>query len=174
MQELIFNQDNLKDSEINAVVTRVKVLMLNSKNELLLGYCDGIYQFPGGHVEEGEVLNETVKREIKEETGIELNTENLEPFYCIKHYTKNYNDSGINKLSQLYYFFVKTDEHINLENIKYTEHEKSGGYKLEYIALDELKNVLTENIPNNIHNNTIVKEMLAVLDASGIYGDFSN
>ena len=44
MNELIFNPGNLKDSEIDTFVTRVKVIMLNSKNEILLGYCDGIWR----------------------------------------------------------------------------------------------------------------------------------
>lgn len=168
MKELIFNDENVKDTEINAVVTRVKVLMLNSENELLLGYCDGIYQFPGGHVEEGEALNVTVRREIKEETGIELDTTNMIPFYCIKHYKRNYDGTNICKLSQLYYFLVKTDEKINIENVKYTEHEKSGGYRLEYVSVEKLEETLKDNIPNNIHNPTIVKEMLVAIDESGM------
>jgi len=168
MKQNIINPDNLKDNEVNAVVTRVKVLLLNSENKILLGYCDGIYQFPGGHIEIGESLNEAAKREIKEETGIILDCENLKPFYCIKHYKKNYKGTGINKLSQLYYFLIKTDASINEENIKYTEHEKSGDYRLEYVLMENLKDVLTENIPNNSHNVTIVKEMLAVLEASGL------
>lgn len=168
MKELIFNEDNVKDTEINAVVTRVKVLMLNSENKILLGYCDGIYQFPGGHVEEGEALNVTVRREIKEETGIELDTTNMIPFYCIKHYKRKYDGTNICALSQLYYFLVKTDEKINVENIKYTEREKRGGYRLEYVSLEKLEKTLKDNIPNNIHNATIVKEMLAVIDESGI------
>ena len=168
MKQDIINPDNLKDNEINAVVTRVKVLMLNRENKILLGYCDGIYQFPGGHVEIGESLNETVKREIKEETGIILDCENITPFYCIKYYKKNYDKTGINKLSQLYYFLVKTDASINEDNVKYTEHEKSGDYRLEYVEMENLKEVLTENIPNNPHNVTIVKEMLTVVEASEI------
>lgn len=168
MKELIFNDENVKDTEINAVVTRVKVLMLNSENELLLGYCDGIYQFPGGHVEDGEALNIAVRREVKEETGIELDTTNMIPFYCIKHYKRNYNGTNICKLSQLYYFLVRTDEKINIENIKYTEREKRGGYRLEYVSLENIKEKVKSNVPNNIHNATIVKEMLAAIDESGI------
>lgn len=148
--------------------------MINSKAQLLLGYCDGIYQFPGGHVEEGEELNSTVKREIKEETGIELNVNNILPFYCIKHYKKNYNETGMNRLSQLYYFLIKTDKQIDMNNIRYTEHEKSGGYRLEYISLDQIEETLKNNIPNNVHNPTIVKEMLAAIEASGIIGEKNN
>lgn len=168
MREIIFNEDKLKDSEINAVVTRVKVLMLNSDEKLLLGYCDGIYQFPGGHVEENESLSVAVKREIKEETGIELKTENMLPFFCIKYYKKNCDETGINKMSQLYYFLIKTDQQVDMNNIKYTAREKRGGYRLEYVSVTDIENTLKNNIPNNIHNKTIVKEMLAVLEASGI------
>ena len=32
--------------------------ILNSNKELLLGYSYGTYQFPGGHVEEGETFSE--------------------------------------------------------------------------------------------------------------------
>ena len=168
MKELIFNDENVKDMEINAVVTRVKVLMINSENKVLLGYCDGIYQFPGGHVEDGEALNVAVRREVKEETGIELDTINMTPFYCIKHYKRKYDGTNICALSQLYYFLVKTDAKINMENIKYTEREKRGVYRLEYVPIENLKETVKSNIPNNIHNSTIVKEMLAVIDESGI------
>jgi len=38
---------------------------------LLLHYQSGHWDFPKGHIEKGEEEKETVKREIKEETGIE-------------------------------------------------------------------------------------------------------
>jgi len=38
---------------------------------LLLHYQSGHWGFPKGHIEEGESEEETIKREIKEETGIE-------------------------------------------------------------------------------------------------------
>ena len=56
----------------------------------------------------------------------------------------------------------------NDENVKYTEHEKSGGYRLEYVSVEKLEETLKDNIPNNIHNPTIVKEMLVAIDESGM------
>jgi len=38
---------------------------------LLLHYQSGHWDFPKGNIERGEKLEETVKREVKEETGIE-------------------------------------------------------------------------------------------------------
>ncbi len=38
---------------------------------LLLHYLAGHWDFPKGHIEKGEKINETIRREVKEETGIE-------------------------------------------------------------------------------------------------------
>ena len=54
----------------------IGLLIINEKNEILMmkrcntGYMDGMYGLISGHVEEGETFEQTVVREIKEETGI--------------------------------------------------------------------------------------------------------
>ena len=50
MKEVIHNYYNLKESEISDVIKRVKVLILNTKGEILLAFSDNVYHFPGGHV----------------------------------------------------------------------------------------------------------------------------
>jgi nucleoside triphosphatase len=53
----------------------VRILIFNSKGELLLlksHKWPGSYVVPGGHVELGERMKETVIREIKEETGLDV------------------------------------------------------------------------------------------------------
>ena len=66
------------------VVTRTKGLIINSNNEITLGYFHKTYQFPGGHLENNETLEECLLREIEEETGIKLTKSNrsyrLDPF----------------------------------------------------------------------------------------------
>ena len=52
MKEIITNKYNLKEEEMTEVVKRVKILIINSNNEILLGYSHNDYQFPGGHVED--------------------------------------------------------------------------------------------------------------------------
>ena len=77
MKKIITNKNNLTEADITEVVKRVKVLIINSKKEILLGYSHNNYQFPGGHVENGESLIQAVKREVLEETGIALEVNNI-------------------------------------------------------------------------------------------------
>lgn len=164
MKEIIHNSYNLKEEEINHVVSRVKILLINSKNEILLGYAHGIYQFIGGHVEENEPFIDSVIREAKEETGIDLQIDNIEPFLVIKHYRKDIPEVGKNRLSQIFYFIVNTDETIKLESTNYTDDEKEGNFDLRYIHLDNVDSILIENIPNNEQNKVIAQEMLDALN----------
>jgi nucleoside triphosphatase len=53
----------------------VRILIINLKEEILLiksHKWPGSYVVPGGHVEMGEHLEETVIREAKEETGLDV------------------------------------------------------------------------------------------------------
>lgn len=164
MTEYINNKDKLKDNEIDEVVTRVKVLLINSNNELLLGLSHGTYQFPGGHLEEGEELSECVKRELLEETGININTDGLVPFFLIKHYNKNYRNTNKNRLSLIYYYVINTDEVYHLENTHYTKEEQDGNFTLKYVNISAVEELLIKSIPNNRINEIIVREMLMAIN----------
>jgi 8-oxo-dGTP pyrophosphatase MutT (NUDIX family) len=73
---------------------------------LLLHYQSGHWDFPKGNIEKGESLEETVKREIKEETGIfNLNfvpgfKKSIEYFYKLK---------GKNIFKIVTFFLVETE-----------------------------------------------------------------
>src|SRR5574344_390612 len=124
MKQIITNKYNLTDADMTEVVKRVKVLLVNSNNEVLLGYSHNNYQFPGGHVEENETLIQTVNREVLEETGMDLGVDNIEPFACAIGYYKDWPAEGKNRKIEIYYYEIKTDEKPNLENTEYTENEK--------------------------------------------------
>lgn len=51
-----------------------KILFLRRKNT---GYEDGKYCLPSGHLEENESIREGLKREVKEEIDIDLDTNDL-------------------------------------------------------------------------------------------------
>ena len=160
MKTIITNNYNLKEEDMTEVVKRVKILLVNSKNEVMLGYSHNEYQFPGGHVEEDEDLLDAINREVLEETGIELNITHIEPFACAMGYYKDWPAKGKNRKIEIYYYEIKTDERPNLENTNYTENEKNGNFELKYIPLLDIINVLEENAKKYGDNRGIAKEMI--------------
>lgn len=162
MEKIIINDNNLKDEEINEIVKRVKVILINDNNEVLMGYSNNEYQLPGGHVEDNESLIEALNREIKEETGIKLNIKKLNPIIVSNGYYKDWPTVGNNRKVEIYYYEIKTNKKPNLNNTKYTINEIKGNYKLEYIPFDNIENVLIEN--NKIYEDKhgITKEMINI------------
>ncbi len=164
MKEVIYNKQKLTDKDIDETVTRLKALIINSKNEILLGYAHKTYQFPGGHLEKNETLEEGLKREVQEETGIIIKEENLKPFEKITYYTSNYRNTGLNRKNEIYYYVIKTDEKVNINNMSLDEWEKEGNYTIKQIPLNKIEKVLKNSIKDNSINEIIVEEMLEVLN----------
>lgn len=146
MIEIIKNKHNLKEEDINNKVVRVKALILNKKGDILLGHSHCEYQFPGGHVIKGEKLTNALKRELKEETGLIYETDNLKPIARLVKYLKDYPHDNDNSKCEIYYYEIVDDRLPNLRNTNYTLEEIEGNYKLRYIPLSIVEDVIKENI----------------------------
>ena len=163
MKELIYNNDNLFDSEINETVIRMKVLLIRNNN-MILGYERGIYQFPGGHLEENESFNDCIKREIMEETGIKILDKDIgEPIYKIVSLNRNHPDIGRNRRSEIYYYVINTNKDIDLSKTNYTKDELEGDFKVKEIPLNRGIDELQDNINNNEKNKVITPDMIRVI-----------
>lgn len=163
MKTLIDNKDNLSLNDITDETVRVKALIVNDNNEILLGYSFGEYQFPGGHVEGDEELTNALHRELLEETGMNIDTANLKPFMLLEHLTKDHPEVGNNRLSKIYYFVVETKEAINLNKTNYTIEETIGNYELRLIPLDYVEELLLKNSEIAPKNKVMAIEMLAAI-----------
>lgn len=164
MKKIVINTDGLKENEIDETATRAKALIMNSKNEILLGYGFKTYQFIGGHVKDDESITEALIREITEETGIVIRDDDLKPFMKIIHYTKDYRHSGKNRENIIYYYSVKTDEKVNLKNVNYDEWEKKSHFRVKKVKINKVEKLLLKSINKNEMNQLIVDEMLEVLN----------
>ena len=161
------NVDNLKIKEIDEEVTRVKAFIINSHDEILIASSNGGCQLPGGHVEDNENITLAVKREVMEETGIILDENEIsKPFFRIQHKTRNYRNTGKNRLSNVIYFLVKTDKSVNLNNIKLTENEKECNFSVKYVKIQEFENHVNSFINSTQIevNKIIAEEMLIAFD----------
>lgn len=157
MDYKIFNEDNLKDNEIDEIVVRVKAFIMNSKKEILMAHSNGGIQLIGGHVENDESYTNTLKREIKEETGMEVKEAEIsDPFYEVIHYIKNYFNTNKNTICKIYYYIVKTDKLPNIKNINLTKEEKDYNFRLEFIPFENFEKCVGEYLKNEEHVNELI------------------
>lgn len=164
--EKIYNYDNITPDEIDEKTTRARALLINSKNEILMCYSNGLqhYEFPGGHLEENETLEEGLKREILEETGIVLDLEKINLFYAIKYYCKNYHNTEKNRLVEIYYYVVYCDSTYDDSKKQLDSNEIIQNYECQYINVDDLKNILIENKKTTKENNSALDDMILIWD----------
>lgn len=144
----IFNKDNLKDNEIDEIVTRVKVFLINNENKILIANSGGCYMLPGGHVEDDESFISTLQREMLEETGIEIESDEIkEPFFEVRTITKNLKNSGINRLSKIIYYLIKSNKKPDLTKTNLTDREKENNFQINFIDANEFENTM-QNVIN--------------------------
>ena len=161
MKEFIINDDNLRDEDIEMKVVRVKALIINSKGNILLAFNNNTYQFPGGHTDDDETIEECMKREIKEEVGIEV--EVGEPFLSIETYDSNYFNTGKKVLNTIYYYRVLTDLEPDFSKTKYDELEAKTDFDLFYVDFSNLEKFIINKIDSNEIDPKIAREMLHVV-----------
>jgi len=161
--ERIFNPNNLVYEELERFVSRVQILITNDLNQLLLCKINGTYYFVDGHVEENETLVETIKREVLEETGIDLDVDDsLEPFLVYRYYNKNHYGTGVKCLSTINYCSVKSDKSFNLDKRQLDANESKKDFTLEYINLDEVEEILLSSV-STPEQESLTREMLDVI-----------
>ena len=163
MKEIFHNYDNLEKEEITETVTRIKALLINNDN-ILIGYSDNVYHFPGGHLEENEEYKECLKREIKEECGIDISISEIgEPIMKATSYYRDWPHEGVNGESLIYYYVVNTNEYPDISKINLTEQEKQGNFEIRVIPIEDSIAELNNNIINNERNKHIAPDMIEAI-----------
>ena len=159
MKTIIYNSDYLEEKDINKTISRAKVLLYNSKDEILLAYSHKNYFLVGGHLEDNETFVDCIKREVLEEVGIELEIGEVKPYYVIEYLCKDYPEVGDNTRFVIKYFSILTDSVVDISKVKLTDSEKDGNFEVRYIhkdlIIDELNKSLEACTKKVVVNDTI-------------------
>lgn len=171
MKMIFINDNNLEIDDLDYEVIRVKGVIINNNNEVLVAHNNNTYQLIGGHVEDGEDMEKALLREVKEETGINVDSVSG-PFMQIMTYAKNYFNSGKNVCNKIYYYRIVSNDLPNLLETNYDELESQTDFGLFYVKLEDFERFLRDGIKDKTIDENIGRELLLVFDEyNKLYGE---
>lgn len=149
MENIIINDSNLNNDEIQKNGNKVRAVLL-SDNKILVSHYGGVILLPGGSIDKGETADDAIIRELKEETGIVYDANNLKELLLLEYYQPNYptrRDEVINRLIRTKFYFGQY-RGIDLKSINRTENEVKDNFHLDLIDLDEFASLINESSEN--------------------------
>lgn len=154
--EIIQNPDEIK--------MKSRAIITDNEGKILIGNYGGVYLLPGGSIDTGENPNDTILRELREETGLEF--QQLEPFAKIRYFQNRYptrEGRTINRLLITYYYIGIEKDAIKHDR-KLTEKEIKDGFELKYYSVEEIGRMLEQNRTENPRNEYFNKEIKTIIE----------
>ena len=106
----------------------------------------GEYKFPGGGMELGEQFEDTLIREVKEETGLTVLEQSIKYIGRVEELRKGETHDIMDMTS--HYYECEVNGEVGEQNLD--DYEEEYGYKLEFVTLEEaiLNNQKIKDISN--------------------------
>jgi 8-oxo-dGTP pyrophosphatase MutT (NUDIX family) len=147
--KIIINPDNLICDDNFQVFHKVRAIIENEVGEFIISNEGGKYIFPGGKREKGETNIEAIQREIKEETGIELNMAEFTEILELETLYKNFYDYRSDTFRQRYtstiYYYAKCSDKIDASNMNLTPGEINEGFRIAFVDKESLLQMLSDD-----------------------------
>ena len=168
MKIVVLNENELKEEEMESIVVKARAIIINSNNEIYLSKYGEMFLLPGGKIEEDETLLFGLKRELSEELGIIEKNDDFEPLILIKQYNKGYpskdNCRFYNRLNITYYYLLKTNEDININESHLTISESANNFKTIIVDIEKAKEMVRSSSSNNLRANFYSKEFEVIFN----------
>ena len=154
----VFNNEYKHDAEELRQTLRAYAVIIENNKILLTKQWDG-YSLVGGGVEKGESFEETIIREVKEETGLDIIPDKM--FYNTFRFFQKKPDTQPVQAFQFYFSHKKIIGEINNNNITDSEKTYTNGLA-EWVDLKNLNKIIfrhsveLEEILKNYFKNNIL------------------
>ena len=133
----VFNNEYKHDSEELRQTLRAYAVIIENNKILLTKQWDG-YSLVGGGVEKGESFEETIIREVKEETGLDIIPDKM--FYNTFRFFQRKPDTQPVQAFQFYFSRKKIIGEINNDNITDSEKTYTNGLA-EWVDIKDLNKI---------------------------------
>ena len=136
-----------KAKKVNKINVRVRLIVIHNR-KLLVQYRRkrDFYHYIGGHLEYGETLETTSKREVKEECGEDVDFDFQKILYIRDFIKPTENEHSVEL-----FILGNLSRYDNFEGLKDPEHP-DGSVWLTWLDLD--------NLPGNLLPNDLTKKLL--------------
>lgn len=145
VNQVTHNKNNLTLNDANKVTRRAKLIVENSKEEILICHMGVKFFLIGGHIDNDESDEQCLTREVAEESGVTLNFSNILPIASSNYINKDYPKNGDITYTNTNYYAIKYDLVPNIEMQNLTEEEIKENFKLMYIPKNKVINFLENN-----------------------------
>ena len=136
--EILFTLDEKDYTDNMPVFEKWAVRGIICKNGKYAMQCgrSGKYKIPGGGVEKGETLMETLIREVREEVGLVVIESSAKEIGEVLEVREDLKQPGQKYINHSYYYFCDVED-VELEP-QMTESEIREGFQLKWATLDEI------------------------------------
>lgn len=146
---VIVNPKNLVPNESWQRFRKVRAIIENDLGCIAISIEGGKCIFPGGKCEMHEEELVAIQREVKEETGIDFNLTDFQKVLELETIYDDFFDYRSGSIKPRHtittYYYIRTKENINFENMSLTEDEIARNFDVFFVEMDALLKLLHED-----------------------------
>ena len=146
--KILINQKNLVPDEWWQTFRKVRAIIENKDGCIAISSEAGKYIFPGGKCDKNEDDLSAIQSEIIEETGMFFSADEFHKVLELETMYDNAIDYRTKTVRLRYtittYYYVKTDQIINKDNMNLTEGEIQENFKISFVDRETLFKMLLE------------------------------